>query len=455
MASYWSGLVSSVKSYLGYDNLEVESTGNTSGVDQQEHNWKDEQRQGLWSQLSKFIGKDITSMISLPVWIFEPLSFLQIMCEPMQYAELLIKASESPDPANRMAYLIAWITSGYSCAVRNRKPFNPLLGETFEYLSQDDKWKFFAEQVSHHPPIGVAVANGKDWELRLEMELKTNFRGNSADVNVLGTNSFQTKYGDYFTWGHLGTTAHNVIIGGMWVDHYGTLEVKNKTGERAVVNYTRTGWLGSGRFDLNGEIYDSKGNLKLKLTGKWNEIVMATKVNHDASASQPLLVWKRAHKIANPTWGWTAATSHLNHLDDEYKAILPSNDSRLRLDRFYLEKGDITNAGKEKIRLEEKQRTERKEREAKGDHYHAKYFQKTEGQEGSRWTSIKDYWADREERVKAHKESNVNNNAHIKLDATPAENSSPAPERPIELEEEINDLEPVVEQLENFSLENK
>jgi len=227
MASYWSGLVSSVKNYLGYDSLEVESTGNTSGVDQQEHNWKDEQRQGLWSQLSKFIGKDITSMISLPVWIFEPLSFLQIMCEPMQYAELLQKANESPDPANRMAYLIAWITPGYSCAVRNRKPFNPILGETFEYLSQDDKWKFIAEQVSHHPPIGVAVVNAKDWELHLEMELKTQFRGNSADVIVLGTNSFQTKHGDYFTWGHLGTTAHNVIIGGMWVDHYGTLEVKN------------------------------------------------------------------------------------------------------------------------------------------------------------------------------------------------------------------------------------
>lgn len=113
------------------------------------------------------------------------------------------------------------------------------------------------------------------------------------------------------------------------------------------------------------------------------------------------------------------------------------------------------NAGKEKIRLEEKQRTERKDREAKGEHYHAKYFQKTEEAEhGSRWTSIKDYWSDREERIKAHKESNVNQNAHIKLETAPVvdNNSSPLPEKPIEIEEEINDVE---EQLENFSLQDK
>jgi len=31
------------------------------------------------------------------------------------------------------------------------KPFNPLLGETYEL--QTDEFKFIAEQVSHHPPI--------------------------------------------------------------------------------------------------------------------------------------------------------------------------------------------------------------------------------------------------------------------------------------------------------------
>lgn len=160
-------------------------------------------------------------MISLPVWIFEPLSFLQIMCEPMQYETLLQKASEATDSCFRLAYLSTFIVAGYSLAVRSskkknktiilsyfslilEKPFNPLLGETFEFVPKDKKFKFFAEQVSHHPPIGVSRCESENYTLQLEMELKTKFRGNSTDVIVLGKNHFDIpKYKDHFTWGHL------------------------------------------------------------------------------------------------------------------------------------------------------------------------------------------------------------------------------------------------------------
>lgn len=33
----------------------------------------------------------------------------------------------------------------------NTKPFNPLLGETYELVTHD--FEFIAEQVNHHPPI--------------------------------------------------------------------------------------------------------------------------------------------------------------------------------------------------------------------------------------------------------------------------------------------------------------
>jgi hypothetical protein len=36
------------------------------------------------------------------------------------------------------------------------KPFNPLLGETFEFVNPGHH-KYLAEQVSHHPPI-TAIA---------------------------------------------------------------------------------------------------------------------------------------------------------------------------------------------------------------------------------------------------------------------------------------------------------
>ena len=34
---------------------------------------------------------------------------------------------------------------------RFKKPFNPILGETYEFVANNSR--FIAEQVSHHPPI--------------------------------------------------------------------------------------------------------------------------------------------------------------------------------------------------------------------------------------------------------------------------------------------------------------
>ncbi len=36
-----------------------------------------------------------------------------------------------------------------------KKPFNPLLGETFDYYDPITKFKLVVEQVSHHPPISA------------------------------------------------------------------------------------------------------------------------------------------------------------------------------------------------------------------------------------------------------------------------------------------------------------
>lgn len=37
------------------------------------------------------------------------------------------------------------------------KPFNPLLGETYEFCDHARGINFYGEQVSHHPPITAGV----------------------------------------------------------------------------------------------------------------------------------------------------------------------------------------------------------------------------------------------------------------------------------------------------------
>lgn len=40
-----------------------------------------------------------------------------------------------------------------------RKPFNPILGETFQAVLSDGS-KVFLEQISHHPPISAFQLDG-------------------------------------------------------------------------------------------------------------------------------------------------------------------------------------------------------------------------------------------------------------------------------------------------------
>ncbi|XP_062613782.1 oxysterol-binding protein-related protein 2-like [Saccostrea cucullata] len=70
----------------------------------------------------------------MPVVFNEPISFLQRITEYMEYSELLEKASTCEDPVDRLKFISAFAVSAISSNFeRLGKPFNPLLGETFEF----------------------------------------------------------------------------------------------------------------------------------------------------------------------------------------------------------------------------------------------------------------------------------------------------------------------------------
>ena len=54
------------------------------------------------------------------------------------------------------------------------KPFNPLLGETYELTRND--FRIVCEQVGHHPPVSAWHATGKDGRWFHELSLTTNLR---------------------------------------------------------------------------------------------------------------------------------------------------------------------------------------------------------------------------------------------------------------------------------------
>lgn len=76
------------------------------------------------------------SKIAMPAAWCEPLSFLQRLTENFYYSHLLNKASDpelSMNPAKRMEYVAAYAVTNISSNInRLSKPFNPLMGETYE-----------------------------------------------------------------------------------------------------------------------------------------------------------------------------------------------------------------------------------------------------------------------------------------------------------------------------------
>lgn len=102
----------------------------------------------VWTFLKQCIGKEL-SKITMPVIFNEPLSFVQRVAEYMEYGDLLLKGAACSDPVQRMEYVAAFaVSSAASNWDRVGKPFNPLLGETYELTREDLGFRLVCEQVS-------------------------------------------------------------------------------------------------------------------------------------------------------------------------------------------------------------------------------------------------------------------------------------------------------------------
>lgn len=122
------------------------------------------------------IGKDMTRM-TLPVSFNEPTSLLQRVAEDMEYADLLNVAASRSESLERMIYVAGFAASEYASTIgRVAKPFNPLLGETFEYARPDKGYRFFVEQVSHHPPIGAVYSESANWDYYVSLLAPKSYR---------------------------------------------------------------------------------------------------------------------------------------------------------------------------------------------------------------------------------------------------------------------------------------
>ncbi|XP_063562378.1 oxysterol-binding protein-related protein 7 isoform X1 [Gorilla gorilla gorilla] len=328
----------------------------------------------LWNILRNNIGKDL-SKVSMPVQLNEPLNTLQRLCEELEYSSLLDQASRIADPCERMVYIAAFAVSAYSSTYHRAgcKPFNPVLGETYECERPDRGFRFISEQVSHHPPISACHAESENFAFWQDMKWKNKFWGKSLEIVPVGTvNVSLPRFGDHFEWNKVTSCIHNVLSGQRWIEHYGEVLIRNTQDSscHCKITFCKAKYWSSNVHEVQGAVLSRSGRVLHRLFGKWHEGL------YRGPTSGGQCIWKPNSMPPDHerNFGFTQFALELNELTAELKRSLPSTDTRLRPDQRYLEEGNIQAAEAQKRRIEQLQRDRRKVMEENNIVHQARFF---------------------------------------------------------------------------------
>ncbi|CAK8568008.1 unnamed protein product [Lathyrus sativus] len=355
----------------------------------------------LWSIIKDNIGKDLTK-VCLPVYFNEPISSLQKCFEDMEYSNLLDQAYECGkmgDNLMRILYVAAFAVSGYANTNgRSCKPFNPLLGETYEADYPDKGIRFISEKVSHHPMIVACHCDGHGWKFWGDSNLKSKFWGRSIQLDPIGYLTVEFDDGEVFYWSKVTTSIYNLILGKLYCDHYGTMNIEGNREYSCKVKFKEQSIIDRNPHQVQGIVEDKNGKTAATIFGKWDESLhyiigaYSGKGKRSNVSSKPQMLWKRNQLPEQQTrYNFTEFALTLNEITPGLKEKLPPTDSRLRPDQRCLENGEYEMANSEKLRLEKRQRQARNMQETG---WKPRWFAKEKNSKTYRY--IGGYWETRE-----------------------------------------------------------
>lgn len=336
--------------------------------------------------LRKNVGKDL-STIAMPVSANEPTSALQRVAEQMEYSELLDSAAASGDTTERLLHVAAFAIASFSNnRVKERairKPFNPMLGETYELVREDKGFRFIAEKVSHRPMRMACQAESRNWIFMQSPMPVQKFWGKSAELMTDGRARvfLRTTNGqdEHYSWTLATSFLRNIIAGEKYIEPVGSMTVINESnGAKAVVTFKAGGLFAGRSEEVSVATFAPDGSKSpLGLAGKWTSHLSTTSNGADAGKT----VWTAGSLVddAPRHYGFTAFAAALNETTPIEQGHVPLTDSRLRPDQRAVEGGELDRAEALKARLEERQRARRRVMEEHGEEWAPRWFTRVEG----------------------------------------------------------------------------
>ena len=301
---------------------------------------------------------------SYPVYFNEPLSLGQKQCEKFYYLELLNKAANEEKKEMQLCYISAFLIGEIFLNIgRTLKPFNSIIGETYEYFNNNLNFRFYSEQVSHKPPVNAYVGETPNFMVYGDTLGDTSFKFFKGGIELSFKNKVHIilkKTGDHYTYIPPCAIAKGLMKPPLYVDYYGDVLIQNENNPeyKCELKFIEEGWAPNSLGNFEGTVYNNDRIIYL-LKGNWKNNIYMT--DPDGNNKQILLELDENLKYLKNSaecYYLPEFTCDLNNLTEELEKTLPLNDSRFKKDMRFLEEGNVDEAQKYKEKYEEKQRKE-------------------------------------------------------------------------------------------------
>ena len=288
----------------------------------------------------------------------------QKQCEKFYYLDLLNKAANEPKKEIQLCYISAFIIGEIFLNIgRTLKPFNPIIGETYEYFNNNLYLRYYSEQVSHKPPITAYVGETPEFTLYGDTLGDTSFKFFKGGMELSFKNKIHIlfkKSGEHYTYIPPKAMAKGLMKPPLYVDYYGDVLIQNinNPSYKCELKFIEEGWTSDSLGQFEGTVYNNE-NIKYLLGGNWKNSIYMT--DPEGNNKKELLILDKNLNYLNNTsecYYLPEFSYDLNNLTEELEKSLPLNDSRFKKDMRFLEEGNFEEAQKYKEKYEEKQRKE-------------------------------------------------------------------------------------------------
>ena len=210
-----------------------------------------------------------------PVYFNEPLSMGQKQCEKFYYLNLLKKVSQEKNKPLQLGYISAFIIGEIFLGLnRNLKPFNPIIGETYEYFDNENNFRYYSEQVSHNPQITAFIGETPDFALYGDTKNSTSFKilKGAMELNFMNKVHLHIKStNDHFVYNRPNVMAKGFLKPPLHSDYSGTTIIENQLFPeyKAEIKFIEESWTNSVVGLFEGKILCGDEIIYL-IKGNWN-----------------------------------------------------------------------------------------------------------------------------------------------------------------------------------------